>query len=129
MEFIWDATDSQPYNLSVFIHRYASRCLMVEFTEPPLQMTIAEYMGLVELWTACSSCAGLCISLGKKFFHQGVEEVDQMILPEFLSDVTGSISPRVVPSYSVLYWFAHQVSFLLTIACPHILSTAFLACV
>ena len=95
MEFIWDATDSQPYNLSVFIHRYASRCLMVEFTEPPLQMTIAEYMGLVELWTACSSCAGLCISLGKKFFHQGVEEVDQMILPEFLSDVAGSISPRV----------------------------------
>ncbi len=85
---------------------------MIQFSDPPLGMTISQYMELVNLWTACSSCVGFSISLGKFFFAHGVEEVDTVILPAFADSVEGSASPRVLPSYSILYWFASQVGFL-----------------
>lgn len=94
----------------ILAHRYASRCLMIEFANPPVGMTIAEYMQLVELWTACSTCIGFCISLGKRFFNEGVEEVDSNILPSIASSASEEISPRVIPSYAILFWFALQVS-------------------
>ena len=96
-------------NSIISLCRYASRCLMVEFMDPPLQITLAKYMEIVELCKACGSCAGFCVSLGKAFFHEGVEDVDERILPEFAASVAGHVSPRVLPSYSVLYWFANQV--------------------
>ena len=49
------------------MYRYASRCLMVEFSSPPLSMTLTKYMELAELWEGCSPCAQFCVSLGESF--------------------------------------------------------------
>ena len=84
--------------------------MMVEFQNPPIGMSISQYMELVRLWKACSSCVGFCIALGKKFFDTGVKEVDETILPAFSASTGSGISPRVIPAYAILYWFAVQVS-------------------
>jgi hypothetical protein len=39
-----------------------------------------------------------------------VKNVDETILPLFSTSVGTSISPRVLPSYAILYWFSLQVS-------------------
>lgn len=69
-------------------------------------------MELVELWTACNCCAGFCVilSLGNRFFSQGLEQVDSEILPEFTTSAAEGISPRVLSSYAILFWCALQVS-------------------
>lgn len=52
---------------------------------------------------------GFCVSLGNIFFSTGMGEVDENILPH-LSELAGSeVMPRVLPSYSMLYWFATKV--------------------
>ena len=66
------------------------------------------------LWQACGSCAGFCISHGNKFFSEGIEEVDNDILPCMAASASEDISPRVIPSYVVLFWFALQVGDLTT---------------
>ena len=91
------------------IFRYASRCMMFELQNPPLRIAILDYMDWVQRWNAYSSCAGFCISLGSAFFSQGIKAVDQEILHELSASSADSISPRVLPFYTILYWFAHQV--------------------
>ena len=66
-------------------------------------------MHLVELWEKCSSCAGFCIELGERFFNDGVTEVDGTLIPLLKSKADISVSPRVIPSYAYLLWFAQQV--------------------
>ncbi len=84
---------------------------MIEFSEPPVQLTLSDYMKLVDLWKTAGSCAGFCIRLGKLFFTEGVLEVDNEILPLLSNSIDNSntLSPRVLPSYSILYWFAKKV--------------------
>ena len=50
---------------------------MVEFLNPPIGMSVSQYIDLVKLWKVCNSCVGFCISLGKLFFSEGVREVDE----------------------------------------------------
>lgn len=90
-------------------YRYASRCLLIEFKDPPILMTTAQHMNVVELWEKCSSCIGLCIELGDRFFNVGVHEVDDTLTPLLKSRADSGISPRVIPSYAILLWFAQQV--------------------
>ena len=75
---------------------------MIEFSNPPLALSISQYMELVELWNACSQCTGFCISLGKLFFSKGVEQIDGRILPKFIACAQKSTSPRVIPSYAIV---------------------------
>lgn len=82
---------------------------MVEFLNPPIGMSVSQYIDLVKLWKVCNSCVGFCISLGKLFFSEGVREVDEEILPMFTAMVDKGISPRVLPSYGILLWFSLQV--------------------
>ena len=91
------------------VYRYASRCLMIEFSTPPVATTLGQYRELGKLWEVCSSCAGFCISLGNSFFSEGIEEVDNDILPRMTASASEDISPRVIPSYAILFWFALQV--------------------
>ncbi len=68
-------------------------------------------MQLVHLWKEAGSCAAFCISLGHLFFTEGVKQVDSDIQP-LLSKIIqhhSTLSPRVLPSYSILYWFALEV--------------------
>ena len=85
---------------------------MIEFLTPQVGMAVSRYMELVTLWEACSTCAGFCISLGKKFFTQGVQEIDSDICPAIAAAISQDISPRVIPSYATLLWFGMQVSLL-----------------
>ena len=57
-------------------------------------------MDLVEVWKACSSCGGVCIALGAKFFNSGVKDVDVIIVPVISSRAAGGINPRVFPGLS-----------------------------
>ena len=82
---------------------------MIEFRDPPLQVGLCTFMKLAQMWKACSSCAGYCIGLGEKFFSTGVKDVDEQVLPELSSNSAEGISPRVLPGYAILYWFAKQV--------------------
>ena len=80
---------------------------MIEFSVPPICLSLSDYMKLVELWKKAGSCAAFCICLGHLFFTEGVNEVDNTIIP-LLSNIKDS-NTRVLPSYSILYWFALKV--------------------
>ena len=82
---------------------------MIEFTLPARALNLAEYLAIVDLWDDCSSCVGFCVALGNRFFEKGIEEVDKDILPAMRSAVGDKVTPRVLPSYSILYWFAKEV--------------------
>lgn len=84
---------------------------MIEFSSPPLSLSLTEYMELAELWDGCCPCAGFCVSLGEKFFTSGVQEVDKEILPKLSAKAAAGVVPRVLPSYSILFWFSHQVCY------------------
>ena len=83
---------------------------MIEFSESPIRLSLSDYMKLVELWKKAGSCASFSIRLRNLFFTEGVNEVDNTIIP-LLSNIKDSntLSPRVLPSYSILYWFALKV--------------------
>lgn len=66
-------------------------------------------MELVDLLHSCSSCAGFCISLGEKFFLEGINEVDNEILPKLREKAGDGIMSRVLLSYAILYWFCSKV--------------------
>ena len=102
-----------------YTFRYASRCMMVEFLEPPISLCLADYMKLVEIWNEAGSCAGFCIGLGHTFFTEGVGEVTNDIQPLLDSAINHSntLSPRVLPSYAILYWFALKVRILIYLHC------------
>ena len=89
--------------------RYASRCLMMEFSPPALSLGLTDYMELAETWEGCTTCVGFCVSLGQKFFSSGIKEVDKTILPHLTALAGSDVHPRVLPSYSTLYWFSLQV--------------------
>ena len=82
---------------------------MIRYSSPALSSTLAEYMELSDLWESCSPCVGFCVSLGDKFFSTGVQEVDAVIQPHLSSMVGRAVVPRVLPAYSILYWFTLQV--------------------
>lgn len=84
---------------------------MIEFGDPPLSFTFSDYTDINELSKCSSSSIGFCISLGEKFTGEGISEVDSTIIPllKELMGPTANISPRVIPSYAILYWFASKV--------------------
>lgn len=84
---------------------------MIEFSEPPLTSCLTGAKELNMLLPQCSSAIGFCIRIGNKFFCDGLADVDNIILPLLRSKAKAGISPRVLSSYSILLWFAQQVSF------------------
>ena len=82
---------------------------MIEFSLPAISFTLNDYMELVELWESCGSCIGFCVSLGEKFFSAGIQEIDDDILPRISGQAGPGVVSRVLPSYSILYWYSTQV--------------------
>lgn len=66
-------------------------------------------MELVKLSENSSSVVGFCVSLGEKFFSEGIEEIDQSILPNLVAKAGSGVVSRVIPSYAILYWFCLMV--------------------
>ena len=63
-------------------------------------------MQLVEMWKKCGACIGFCI---ERFFDTGIAEMEQLV-EMLVSNAKLSISPRVLPSYATLLWFAKEVT-------------------
>ena len=99
-------------DVMIYLHcRYASRCILIKFSDPPLSFTFSDYTVINELSKCSSSSIRFCISLGEKFVTEGITEVDDTIIPllKGLIGPTANVSPRVIPSYAILYWFASKV--------------------
>ena len=86
----------------LLLFRYTSRCVLVEFPPPCLDMPMADYVQFTGLVNKSSSAIGKMIGLGKKFIETGISELDSYILPKLRSMLStyGSIVPRVLPSYA-----------------------------
>ncbi len=82
---------------------------MIEFSRPGLVHCLADKMEIVRVQEESGSCVGYCVSLGEKFFLSGADEIDKYILPEFSQAVGDTVTPRVLPAYSILYWFGLEV--------------------
>lgn len=89
---------------------------MLEFAEPPLTIQLDEYMELARLWKGCSPCVGFCISLGSKFFNEGYKDV-KIFTDQISPEAQDGISPRVLPAYAMVYWFARQVHVCVLFGC------------
>lgn len=82
---------------------------MIPFSSPAVNMKMMDYMNLAELWKECSSCVGFCCRLGKHFFDEGIDEVDNIILPKLEEKIGVSINYRVLQANGTLFWFTKQV--------------------
>ena len=76
--------------------RYQSRCLMINFGLPSLDIGMAEYIGPVGLWKQCSSCAGFCCALGDQIFDKGIDEIEGSICPMLRKEAPEATSNRVL---------------------------------
>ena len=85
-----------------------SRCLLIEFEDPPVSINTSQHMQLVKMWKKCGACIGFCIGLGDKFFDTGIAEMEELV-KMLQSNANSSISPRVLPAYATLLWFAQEV--------------------
>ena len=90
--------------------RYISRCVLIEFPPPCLDISMTSYAQLPDLIARSGSAVGSIIGLGKKFFEVGIGEVDSFVLLKVRGLLNSSIVPRVLPSYAVLIWFTLKVS-------------------
>lgn len=82
---------------------------MIPFTLPQLNISLCEYMDIVEKKNEISSCIGYIIGLGDLFFEEGTVEIDEKIAP-MLTDDGSTINSRMIPSYAILLWFAIKVT-------------------
>ena len=83
---------------------------MIPFKLPQLSLSLTQYMEIAKLQGCASSCAGLLIGLGNKFFSSGIAEVDHSIIPIITERAPSGINSRVVPSYAILLWFTLEVN-------------------
>ena len=88
---------------------YISRCVLVEFATPCIDITMANYAQLSRLLKISSSSIGEMIGLGRKFLEIRTTELNNDILPNLHRLVDASVVPRVLFSYGILLWFAKEV--------------------
>ena len=80
---------------------------MIEFASQ-LSTTVAEYTQLPNLMKGASGCIACVISLGKKFVEEGIQDIDENIVPKFKRLLPEGVWPRVFPGYATLIWFTKQ---------------------
>lgn len=86
-----------------------SRCLLIEFSNPPLDVSVTDFEHLPELLKQSSSAIGAVISLRKRFLESGISEIGNILQPEVRKLLGGMAIPRVIVSYASLLWFTMQV--------------------
>ena len=82
---------------------------MISFGTPQIQMTLSNYMEIVNLQKRAGNCAGFFIGLGAEFFSSGIAQVDDDLLPTLVEKAGSNVNPRVIPSYAMLLWFTLKV--------------------
>lgn len=92
--------------------RYISRCLLIEFSDPPLDISVIDYVRLPLSLKKSSSAIGALISLGKKFVDSGISEIGKFLQVEVRKVLEGMAIPRVILSYATLLWFTIEVCLL-----------------
>jgi hypothetical protein len=83
--------------------------VLIEFFDPPLELSLGDSIKLSAALKECSSCAGVCIALGKEFFECGIDDIDSNIMP-LIKRSAKNVHPRILLSYSILLWFCLEVS-------------------
>jgi len=58
-------SDACNFTLYMNLHRYITRCLLIEFKHPRLQTSMKKFEELTKLMESLSSAAGFMISLEK----------------------------------------------------------------
>ena len=104
------------------VRRYLSRCILIEFHAPCLELSIKSYAKLPTLLEKSTSGVGFFISLGEAFKSRGINEMDEVILPNLRKILEGVVS-RVPLSYTLFLWFTIQVSITCTnmyYSCAHV---------
>ena len=89
--------------------RYLSRCILIEFRAPSLEISMRSYAKLPDLLARSTSAVGLMISLGEEFISRGLTEMDAHILPK-VRVALGGVNPRIPPNYALMIWFTMEVS-------------------
>ena len=87
-----------------------SRCLLIEFQSPCLEVSLTTYSQLPSLLANASSGAGLFISLGEAFMSRGIQDMDSDVLPKLRGLLGVRAIPRVLPS--MLYYFGSHYSYI-----------------
>ena len=105
-------SDACNFTLYMNLHRYITRCLLIEFKHPRLQTSMKKFEELTKLMESLSSAAGFMISLGKKFTKEIVADLDSSILPELKKRLGENVLPRTFVGYGILIWFVKQVCML-----------------
>ena len=90
-------------------HRYLSRCLLIEYKQPCLYATMAQFEELNNLMNTLSSSVGYMISLGKIFDQTITKDLDDVILSKLYELFGENVIPRVYIGYGILIWFIKQV--------------------
>lgn len=78
-----------------------SRCNLIEFSGPCLNIPLLEYTKFPALFKKASSAIGFIIGLGEKFCDVGIQDLDNILLQE-LKLLIGDAIPRVLPSYAIM---------------------------
>ena len=86
--------------------RFISRCLIINFKMSRLENGVGLFSHLIdELIPKSSNVIGLLIGLCKVFIEEGIDDVNQNILPSINEALSTAVLPRVHISYAVLIWF------------------------
>ena len=89
--------------------RYISRCNLIEFAPPSLDVPLVEYTKFPDMLDKASSAVAFVIGLGKHFVEEGIREMDESLLPDLKNALGAHAIPRVLPSYGILIWFTVEV--------------------
>ena len=90
-------------------HRYLFRCLLIEYKQPCLRATMAQFEELNNLMNTLSSSVGYMISFVKILDQTITKDLDDVILPKLYELFGENVILRVCIGYGILIWFIKQV--------------------
>ena len=89
--------------------RSATRCLLIPFAKPSLKAKVSSHYKLNKCLPPVSGGIVYLIGLGKRFHEEGMQEMDERIIPQLESVFPPNAFHRVIPQYATLKWFCSKV--------------------
>lgn len=90
------------------LFRYLTRCILIQFNEPSLEMSLKTYLQPPDLLRVGTSAIGHLISFGQLFLLSGVSKMDEKILTKIQISLKGG-NHSLPPNYVLMLWFTLQV--------------------
>ena len=89
--------------------RSATRCLLIPFDAPSISAKITRHFKLSQCQPQASGGLAYLISLGTLFQEEGMQQMDNSIIPELESVFPVECFHRILPQYAALKWFCDKV--------------------